>query len=402
MQHLDRQFRCNSSYGLIENGARVIFDEFGTTIKQNDGTQVQFRRNRRQGRFEVQGQALALELEETLNDVPEDGKNTGRHNDVPEDNRNTGDRDSYLWHERFGHPGRDKTRQFRAHYLNLKGHANYHYALVAVDDFSSLIYMEPLCTKGAALMALKRWITRMEQAMDRKLKTLRSDNGGEWCSLGAEDWQTQEGFKWQKSIPGISVQNGRVERAIRSVQEKMRSMLIGRACPRELWPYAITAVAHMMNLTPSATKTIPHEAFYGTTAHKLAQQLWVSWAGMLGKQEGTSREHGRSAVSMETMDSYGFTCKGGAGPYARRGRQEEDQAQGACRWLPFRGSRDKSQRNHHRSKEEEQCIGDRQVGPEEEEQCRRSRHCSGGTGVPSKEEEQCRRSRHSSGGQEWC
>ncbi|SOV08867.1 uncharacterized protein UDID_17764 [Ustilago sp. UG-2017a] len=128
----------------------------------------------------------------------------------------------------------------------------------------------------------------------------------------------------------------------------------------------------------------------------------VSWAGMLGKQEGTSREHGRSAVSMETMDSYGFTCKGGAGPYARRARQEEDQAQGACRWLPLRGSRDKSQRNHHRSKEEEQCIGDRQVGPEEEEQCRRSRHCSGGTGVPSKEEEQCRRSRHSSGGQEWC
>ena len=50
---------------------------------------------------------------------------------------------------------------------------------------------------------------------------------------------------------------------------------------------------------------------------------------MLGKQEGTSREHGRSAVSMETMDSYGFTCKGGAGPYARRARQEEDQAQGA-------------------------------------------------------------------------
>jgi len=50
---------------------------------------------------------------------------------------------------------------------------------------------------------------------------------------------------------------------------------------------------------------------------------------MLGKQEGTSREHGRSAVSMETMDSYGFTCKGGAGPYARRARHEEDQAQGA-------------------------------------------------------------------------
>ncbi|KAJ1570820.1 hypothetical protein NDA11_004520 [Ustilago hordei] len=277
-----------SVQGLIENGARVIFYEFGTTIKQND----------------------------------EDNQNTGKLDNAPEGNKDTKHRDSYLWHERFGHPGRDKMRQIRAHYLgtnkemeheskhcnacsqgkqtrarmgqsesermeaplelvhvdlmtDFKGHANYHYALVAVDDFSSLIYVEPLCTKSATLTALRRWIARMEWATDRKLKTLRSNNGGEWCSIAAEDWQTQEGFKWQKSVPGISVQNGRAERAIRSVQEKMHSMLIGRACPRELWPYAITAAAHVMNLTPSATKTIPHEAFYGTTAHKLAQQLRV-------------------------------------------------------------------------------------------------------------------------------
>ncbi|SOV03356.1 uncharacterized protein UDID_18646 [Ustilago sp. UG-2017a] len=171
-----------SIQGLIENGAQVIFDEFGTTIKQNDGTQIQYRRNRKQGWFEVRGQALALELEETLNDIPDDGKNTGRHNNVPEDNRNTGDRDSYLWHKSFGHSGRDKTRQIQVHYLgtdermeheskhcspcsqgkqtwaqmgpsetmraeallelvhidlmtDFKGHANYHYTLVAVDDF---------------------------------------------------------------------------------------------------------------------------------------------------------------------------------------------------------------------------------------------------------------------------
>ncbi|SOV08819.1 uncharacterized protein UDID_17751 [Ustilago sp. UG-2017a] len=184
---------------------------------------------------------------------------------------------------------------------DFKGHANYHYALVAVDNFSSLIYVEPLCTKSAALTALRRWIARMERAMDRKLKTLRSDNGGEWCSIAAEDWQTQEGFKWQKSVPGISVQNVWAERAIRSVQEKMCSMLIGRACPRELWPHAITAAAHMMNLTPSATKTIPHEAFYGTTAHKLAQQLRVfgclAWVHVQRKdQQGKYRARAKPAI----------------------------------------------------------------------------------------------------------
>ncbi|SOV06091.1 uncharacterized protein UDID_19267 [Ustilago sp. UG-2017a] len=345
-----------SVQGLIENGARVTFDEFGTIIKQNDGTQIQYKRNRRKGRFEVQGKALALELEETLDDVPEDNQNTGKLDNAPEGNKDTKHRDSYLWHERFGHPGRDKTRQIRAHYLgtdeemeheskrcnacsqgkqtrarmgkseserveaplelvhvdlmtDFKGHANYHYALVAVDDFSSLIYVEPLCTKSAALTALRRWIARMERATDRKLKTLRSDNGGEWCSIAAEDWQTQEGFKWQKSVPGISVQNGRAERAIRSVQEKMRSMLIGRACPRELWPYAITAAAHVMNLTPSATKTIPHEAFYGTTAHKLAQQLRVfgclAWVHVQQKdQQGKYGARAKPAIMIGYDDEH--------------------------------------------------------------------------------------------------
>ncbi|KAJ1045146.1 hypothetical protein NDA10_003129 [Ustilago hordei] len=345
-----------SVQGLIENGARVIFDEFGTTIKQNDGTQVQFKRDRRQGHFKVRGQARVLELEETRDGVPEDNQNTGKLDNAPEGNKDMKHRDSYLWHERFGHPGRDKTRQIRAHYLgtdeemeheskhcnacsqgkqtrarmsqsesermeaplelvhvdlmtDFKGHANYHYALVAVDDFSSLIYVEPLCTKSAALTALRRWIARMERATDRKLKTLRSDNGGEWCSIAAEDWQTQEGFKWQKSVLGISVQNGRAERAIRSVQEKMRSMLIGRACPRELWPYAITAAAHVMNLTPSATKTIPHEAFYGTTAHKLAQQLRVfgclAWVHVQQKdQQGKHGARAKPAIMIGYDDEH--------------------------------------------------------------------------------------------------
>ncbi|SOV09313.1 uncharacterized protein UDID_18552 [Ustilago sp. UG-2017a] len=345
-----------SVQGLIKNGARVTFDEFGTIIKQNDGTQIQYKRNRRKGWFKVQGKALALELEEALDDIPEDNQNTGKLDNAPEGNKDTKHRDSYLWHERFGHPGRDKTRQIRAHYLgtdeemeheskrcnacsqgkqtqarmgqseseraeaplelvhvdlmtDFKGHANYHYALVAVDDFSSLIYVEPLCTKSAALMALRRWIARMEQATDRKLKTLRSDNGGEWCSIAAEDWQTQEGFKWQKSVPGISIQNGQAERAIRLVQEKMCLMLIGQACPRELWPYAITAAAHVMNLTPSATKTIPHEAFYGTTAHKLAQQLRVfgclAWVHVQRKdQQGKYRARAKPAIMIGYNDEH--------------------------------------------------------------------------------------------------
>ncbi|SPC67905.1 uncharacterized protein UHOD_12192 [Ustilago sp. UG-2017b] len=87
---------------------------------------------------------------------------------------------------------------------------------------------------------------------------------------------------------------------------------------------------------------------------------------------GTGSKHGRSTVSMETMDEEACITnshaekdqahmQGGLSAYARRAkhRQEEDQAQGACRRVLLRDSRDRGQRNRCRSKEEEQCIGDR-------------------------------------------
>ncbi|SOV07486.1 uncharacterized protein UDID_18920 [Ustilago sp. UG-2017a] len=141
-----------------------------------------------------------------------------------------------------------------------------------------------------------------------------------------------------------------------------------------------------------------------STGTKARKKTAIAGLGMVEQEArglaGTGSRRGGRATSMEKCSLHGDHGHGGLAHMQGGPSTKGDQAQGACRLLPLRGSRDKSQRNHHRSKEEEQCIGDRQAGPEEEEQCR------GGTGVPSKqgskEEEQCRRSRHSSGGQEWC
>ncbi|UTT88129.1 hypothetical protein NDA17_002055 [Ustilago hordei] len=104
----------------------------------------------------------------------------------------------------------------------------------------------------------------------------------------------------------------------------------------------------------------------------------------------TSREHGHSAVSMETMDSYGLTCKGGPSTATRRTKLKE-QAQ------PRRGPSSRSMQmvttqglERQEPKELSLIKGGGAVskestpGHEEEEQCRRSRHSSRGTGVPSR------------------
>ncbi|KAJ1591356.1 hypothetical protein NDA15_001766 [Ustilago hordei] len=89
------------------------------------------------------------------------------------------------------------------------------------------------------------------------------------------------------------------------------------------------------------------------------------------------REHGRSAVSMETMDSYGLTCKGGPSTATRRTKLKE-QAQ------PRRGPSSRSMQMVTTQGLERQEPKELSLIKGGGAQCRRSRHSSRGTGVPSR------------------
>ncbi|KAJ1041408.1 hypothetical protein NDA10_005389 [Ustilago hordei] len=321
---------------LTENGARVIFEESGATILQHDGSMVKSKTNRRKKRWEVYSDALAAQLNDPLEGI--DATTTPA--------KPASHTTSKLWHERFGHPGRNKTKQIQAHYLgketqlghdardcnccsqakqtcarmtsskteraqaplelvhidlmtDLKGHPNYHHALIVVDDSSSYVYVKPLLSKAEAFPALKAWIKTAEIATDHTLKCIRSDNGTEWSSFGAEEWKREAGFRWQKTTPYVSAQNGRAERMIRSLQEKMRAMLVQRSVPKELWPYAIMAAGHTLNLTPSTeANRVPYEDFYRKSAHGLAKQLRVfgclAWVHLPRKDH--AGKHGVRAI----------------------------------------------------------------------------------------------------------
>ena len=321
---------------LTENGARVIFEESGATILQHDGSMVKSKTNRRKKRWEVYGDSLAAQLNDPLEGI--DATTTPA--------KPASHTTSKLWHERFGHPGRNKTKQIQAHYLgketqlghdardcnccsqakqtrarmtsskteraqaplelvhidlmtDLKGHPNYHHALIVVDDSSSYVYVKPLLSKAEAFPALKAWIKTAEIATDHTLKCIRSDNGTEWSSFGAEEWKREAGFRWQKTTPYVSAQNGRAERMIRSLQEKMRAMLVQRSVPKELWPYAIMAAGHTLNLTPSTeANRVPYEDFYRKSAHGLAKQLRVfgclAWVHLPRKDH--AGKHGVRAI----------------------------------------------------------------------------------------------------------
>ncbi|SOV03663.1 uncharacterized protein UDID_19108 [Ustilago sp. UG-2017a] len=325
-----------SIQALTEVGARVIFEESGATILQHDGSMVKSKTNLHKKRWEVYGDSLAAQLNDPLEGIDA----------ITTPARPASHTASKLWHKRFSHPGRNKTKQIQAHYLgketqlghdardcnccsqakqtrtrmtsskteqaqaplelvhidlmtDLKGHPNYHHTLVVVDDSSSYIYVKPLLSKAKAFPTLKAWIKAAEIAMDHMLKCIRSDNRTEWSSFEAEEWKREAGFRWQKTTPYISAQNGRAERMIRSLQEKMCAMLIQRSVPKELWPYAIMAAGHTLNLTPSAKASrIPYEDFHRKSAHGLVKQLHVfgclAWVHLPKKDH--AGKHGARAI----------------------------------------------------------------------------------------------------------
>ncbi|SOV03198.1 uncharacterized protein UDID_18353 [Ustilago sp. UG-2017a] len=92
---------------LTENGARVIFEESGATILQHDGSMVKSETNQHKKRWEIHGDSLAAQFNDPLEGI-DTGTSPAEHK---------GHTISKLWHKRFGHPSRSKTKQIQAHYL---------------------------------------------------------------------------------------------------------------------------------------------------------------------------------------------------------------------------------------------------------------------------------------------
>lgn len=308
-----------STLVLTNEGARVIMDYDGATVILTDGGQVYLRKNKNRTLIEfeparTEGCRIAKHPPFLYDGINEElGAEISKTPSVEQ-----------LWHERLGHPGRDKTRKLQEKLLenkeiklnpndatrchecimgkstkarmgigsgeraqgpldlvhidlvtDISGRSEYRIMLVAVDDFSGYTHVKPLATKAAALSELQRWVSLMENQVNRKLKALRSDNGGEWESNLAYEWQTSNGIQWQKTAPYTSLQNGRVERMNRSIQERMRALLAQRALPKSMWPFAAEAAAFLINLTPNVDNKIPYEAMYGRKANRFINLLRV-------------------------------------------------------------------------------------------------------------------------------
>ena len=126
------------------------------------------------------------------------------------------------------------------------------YMLTFIDDFSRYVWTYFLKHKDEVLQKFKEFREDIEQKVGKKVRCLRTDNGGEYTSIEFSNYLKDNQIRRQLTCPGTPQQNGVAERKNRHLAETCRSMLHAKNVPRRFWVECMKTAVHLINRLPQA------------------------------------------------------------------------------------------------------------------------------------------------------
>jgi transposase InsO family protein len=112
--------------------------------------------------------------------------------------------------------------------------SGYVYYVSFIDDYSRKTWIYLLKAKNEAFGKFKEFKALVENLAERKIKTLRSDNGGEFTSEEFKEYCKEVGIKRELSTPYNPQQNGIAERKNRTIMEAIKAMIHDQDLPMHL------------------------------------------------------------------------------------------------------------------------------------------------------------------------
>ena len=129
--------------------------------------------------------------------------------------------------------------------------------------------------KSDTLERFKEFKNEVENQLDRKIKVLRSDRGGEYLSGEFKDFLKECGIVTQLTPPGTPQWNGVSERRNRNLLDMVRSMMSHADLPLSFWGAAIISAIYVLNRTPSkSVQKTPHEMWTGKVPKMSFLKIW--------------------------------------------------------------------------------------------------------------------------------
>jgi transposase InsO family protein len=121
------------------------------------------------------------------------------------------------------------------------------YFVTFINEFSRKTHVYLLRAKGEVFDKFKKYKALVENQTSMKIKTLRSDNGGEFVSKKFDNFLHECGIQRQTSAPYTPQQNGVANRTNRTIMECARSMILAQALDLEFWAEAVNTAVYINN-----------------------------------------------------------------------------------------------------------------------------------------------------------
>ncbi|GJR48989.1 putative ribonuclease H-like domain-containing protein [Tanacetum coccineum] len=148
---------------------------------------------------------------------------------------------------------------------SVKSINNKTYCLVVTDDFSRFSWVFFLASKDETSGILKRFITKIENQLNHKVKVIRCDNGTKFKNREMNEFCRLKGIKREFSVARTPQQNGVAKRKNRTLIEAARTMLVDSLLPTVFWAKAVNTACYVLNrvlVTKPHNKT-PYELIIG-------------------------------------------------------------------------------------------------------------------------------------------
>lgn len=121
------------------------------------------------------------------------------------------------------------------------------YVITFTDDFSRYSEVYMIKHKSDALSKFIEYKRQVEKLHDKRIKALRSDNGGEYVNRNFEKYLIEEGIQRELTTPYTPQQNGVAERLNQTLLNITRCLMEESGADDDLWGEALLTANYIRN-----------------------------------------------------------------------------------------------------------------------------------------------------------
>ncbi|KAJ9541655.1 hypothetical protein OSB04_028161 [Centaurea solstitialis] len=143
------------------------------------------------------------------------------------------------------------------------------------DDFSRYGYVYLMRHKSETFEKFKEYQNEVQNLLDKRIKFLRSDRGGEYLSDEFDNHLMECGIVSQLTPPYTPQMNGVSERRNRTLLDMVRTMMCHSSLPISFWGHALETAAHILNRAPTkSVEKTPYELWKGKKPNISFLKIW--------------------------------------------------------------------------------------------------------------------------------